>query len=91
MLVRRHFHAHEPHLPHAFMRALAVILMMIVLLILAMWIVSLRYAQAVARTEPMLLTPKSRAIPLQSLPGHTPVGIISQGCTLAEGQFHTNS
>lgn len=86
MLVRRHIHAHEPHLPHAFMRALIVILMMIALLILGMWIVSLKYAQQVARNQPLTPAPHGRnyAIPLQSLPGYTPIGIISQ-------QFHFNS
>ena len=85
MLVRRHFHVHEPHLSHAFMRALIVILMMIALLILGMWIARFKYAQEVARNQPYfppVMRSRNHAIPLEALPGQTPVGIISS-------QFHS--
>ena len=86
MQVRRHYHAHEVHITHAFMRALIVIFMMIALLVLGMWIVGVKYAQEVARDQPLVPVPRSQnhGIPLETLPGQTPAGVISL-------KFHSNT
>lgn len=87
MLVRRHYDAHGLHMSHAFMRALIVILMMIALLILGMWIIGIKHAREIARSQPtgpQIMRSRNRGIPLESIPGQTPVGIISL-------QFHSNT